>query len=1756
MVNRRQRGAQRPNAGLGRYGRVVVVVFLALALCVPVAIASLSAAPSPAASGEVDFAYTGAAQPFKVPDGVTSIDVRLQGAQGNGTYGGLGAQVEGTLPVTPGEMLQINVGGAGGPAAPGTGGFNGGGQSSNPGGGASDIRSDAFDLTDRLMVAGGGGASGGVPVTGYESVLAMGGSAGTVGEAGGGSYSGPDGPGAAGGGLGGTDTAGGAGSTLGGDAGTFGNGGGGCCSGGGGGWYGGGGGTGGGGGGSSHVDASVTGAHIDQNWRFGNGEVQIGWPSLPAPTYPPVSTTQFAVTNFPQWLRVPSGVSSLFVDAFGAQGNNPATLGGLGARVTGTVPVTPGTPILILVGSDGSGPFGGGFNGGGYAPSRGGGASDIRIGGLQLNDRVIVAGGGGAEGVGVKGGDAGFDGEAGTDLRPTPGCVFLGGGGGGQTSPGLGGVVNDVPQPDEDGTFGIGGGSSWGGGGGGWYGGGGGVQGSCYAYGPSAAGGGSSHVSDDVVNPTFTAGVGVGDGVICLGFNGFASQCRGQGQQQPSGGSILASELQDGMNPSSSRGTCSCQVPAAEPVNTATGVLTESLPDLHVGGRGPALTMSHTYSSVFAGDDGPLGFGWTFPWASHLSVDPASGDVTFSQETGAQDVFHPDGSGGFTAAPRVIASLTHNADGSYTLVRQHQTTFRFDPSGELTSISDLNGRTLTLSYTGNHLASVTNAAGRSLTFTWTGPHVTQVSDGLGRTVQFGYNDGKGDLTDVIDAYGGHTQYTYDANHQLLTMLDPRQYGSATPHPVSNVYDTQDRVTSQTDQLGRTTTFAYANPDANDQTTTITDPAGHVTVEQYTYGLLTATTRGFGTPHATTTNRLYDPNTLGIIDTTVNAPGDTNTYETTATYNSDGLPLTKSDGAGRTTTYTYNALEEPLTVTTPNPGVGPAMIATTNTYDTAGNQLTTSVPLYTSPTAFTTLTTTYSHGDSAHSEDVTSVTDPALNATVNTYLPTGELASTTTPLGNKTTYTYDAVGRRLTMVAPRGNTAGAVAANFTTTYGYDALDRTISTTTANKPRVIHTTAHYDLDGNQDSTTDADGHISTFKYDADNELVETDRANGSKLAQTFNPDGTLQLSVDAAGHATTYTYDALERTATSTDPDGRTTSYVYNGVDKVATLTSPDLLVTTNSYDNAGELTSTSYSDGITPKVTYTYGPTGLRQTMVDGTGTTSYSYNDLGWLTNTTNGAGLTVSYGYDNRGLPNLITYPNGKNVTPVYDADGRLASTTDWLATPDKTTFSYNTDGALTGITYPNKTTASYSVDNADQTMGIQDTKNKTVLASFAYTRTAGGQLTSDTNTNVPGPDQTYTYNTLNELKTLNANPYTFDTADNLTSQPTGPTGLFDNADQLCWTTPNPKVGTCTTPPKNATVYTYDQRGNRTKRQPPTGPATSYGYDQANRLTNYNNGAAVYTYNGDDLRMTKTIGATVTQYAWDNSTVPLLLQDGATYTIYGPGGAPIEQITGLTPQYLHQDQLGSTRIITNQTGTKTGAYAYSPYGKVSNHTGTATTNVEFNGQYLDAESGLVYLRNRYYDPNSGQFMSQDPLASVTGAPYGYAANAPLNATDPAGLLCLTLWGLNGSCESWAHGWSEAHPEAAQQLKNAAGGVLEANPIYQLSRGLGALMGRHVDLANAGVQTCSGWFQAGQLSMIALDWAAGDVSESLTTISESGFQVWNEGLIYEEFSYTKVVVDDSTVLDTAFNDLRALGTISDYGHIVHQDTVSLRARYG
>lgn len=234
------------------------------------------------------------------------------------------------------------------------------------------------------------------------------------------------------------------------------------------------------------------------------------------------TTYTFSYTGAVEPWTVPSGVTRIKIEAFGAQGNSLGTAGGRGAKVTATISVTPGEVLYMYVGGI-NGWNGGGA--GGYSKSgfNGGGATDIRRGGTGLNNRIIVAGGGGGAAYdyhnlsvsrGGAGGQVGSDGEGGSWSTSR-------GRGATQSSGGSGGIGYDGGGDGGSGALGIGGSGGYGysgggGGGGGYYGGGGGGGHDDPSRRGGGGGGGSSYVIPSATDVTYESGVRVGDGLIVI----------------------------------------------------------------------------------------------------------------------------------------------------------------------------------------------------------------------------------------------------------------------------------------------------------------------------------------------------------------------------------------------------------------------------------------------------------------------------------------------------------------------------------------------------------------------------------------------------------------------------------------------------------------------------------------------------------------------------------------------------------------------------------------------------------------------------------------------------------------------------------------------------------------------------------------------------------------------------------------------------------------------------------------------------------------------------------------------------------------------------------------------------------------------------------------------------------------------------------------------------------------------------------------
>jgi len=1004
------------------------------------------------------------------------------------------------------------------------------------------------------------------------------------------------------------------------------------------------------------------------------------------------------------------------------------------------------------------------------------------------------------------------------------------------------------------------------------------------------------------------------------------------------------------------------QPKCTDPVDCATGNFFETQTDLAVGGRGVGLDLIRTYNSQAGaeGVTGTFGPGWSSSFTDHLVVE--TGKAVLYQANGSTVPFTEGKGESFTPPSWSQDSLNGSATNGYSLVLANQVKYQFEGStGRLQSVTDRNGNQITLAYNkGGHIETIADPAGRKITLTYNGEGLVEsAKNPMGHTVKYTYEAGS--LVSVTEP--GETkarwQYHYDGSHQMTSMTDGRE-GKTT-----NEYDSSHRVTSQTDPAERTFTFEYESFH-----TKITNHAtGSVTDERLTSNDEPfSVTRGFGTGSATTETFTYDAanDLTGVTDG--------NNHKTKYTYDGSANRTSMVDPNENETKWTYDGTHDVLTVTLPSGE------KTTIMRDSHGNAETVSKPA----PGKSTQTITYTYDANGN---VKSVVDPLKHTWSYEYNSQGDRTSATDPEGDKRTYGYNEDSQETSTVSPAGNVKGAEASKYTTKIERDEQDRPTTITDPLGHTIKYT---YDGNGNIEKQTDQSGNTTTYTYNADNEQTKVKEPNTTATETGYDGAGRVTSQTDGNKHTTTYTRNIIGEVTEIKDPLGRVTKKEYDAAGNLTAVTDAAGRATKYAYDPGNRLKEIIYSDGKTPTIKYEYDANGNRIKMTDGTGKSTYTYDLLDRLVQTTDGHGDSAGYEYDLANNQTKLTYPNKTLITRAYDSAGRLQSVTD--SSKNTTTFAYDPNSNLTTTTFPKGTgeqdKTTYNAMN--KVMKITMTGNGLkVLASLAYTRDNDGQVKSTTTTGLPGTASiSDAYDANNRLEKSGSTAYAYDAADEPTTLGAN-TSVYDAAGELKTSGSN--------------IYGYDQLGERVSTTPKGGQTTTFVYDQAGNLTQAKGGALndSYTYDGNGLRASQTKGKTTSYITMDlHDKLPVILSDEQNTYIYGPGNIPIEQIPSKgTTLYLHHDQQGSTRMLTSSTGAIEATTTYDAYGNQTSATGTTTTPLGYDGQYTNTTTGLIYLRARSYDPATAQFLSVDPIVGFTLQSYNYTQDNPLNYVDPLGLI-------------------------------------------------------------------------------------------------------------------------------------------------------------
>jgi RHS repeat-associated protein len=959
------------------------------------------------------------------------------------------------------------------------------------------------------------------------------------------------------------------------------------------------------------------------------------------------------------------------------------------------------------------------------------------------------------------------------------------------------------------------------------------------------------------------------------------------------------------------------------------------------------------------------------------------------------------------------------------------TTLAYGGNGKLSTVTGPFGHAITLAYMAygadQLLTSVTLPDAGVITYAYDQylrPVSVTYPDGKSRQYEYADVSNRWQLTGIFDETGGRfSTYTYDtAGH----VTSESHAGNANIYTF-NYGGIYGQPTTVTDPLGAVTQFgmvaakgayrrgSFSQPclicdstasttyDANGNPATETDFDGHQTV--YTFdtnrNLETARTEASGTPRARTISTTW--HSTFRLPTQIDEPG----RRTTHTYDGNGNVLTRTvtdttSNASRTWTYTYNGFGQVLSIDGPRTDVSDVTVFTyySCTSGAACGQLATVTDAAGNITSYTSY--------NAHGQRL-SMTDP--NGTITTfgydarqrltsrstagevtaweYWPTGLLKKVTKRDGSFAVYDYDAAHRLMKITDTAGNTV-----NYTLD---GAGNRTAETVRdASNTVVLSKTRTFNSLGRVVEDNGAANQTTSYTYNGAGQVIETNDPFGRTAEQAYDELGRLTSITDPALGLTQLAYDGVDNLVSVTDPRALVTSYAYNGLGDQTGLTSPDTGATGHTYDAAGNLdlatdarsktgdysydpagrvSGVAYSDQ-TIAFMYDQGSTGHGQLtqLVDGAGTTQWSYDSWGRVTSraqTTGSVTLTVGYSYDTAGRLASLTTPSGRTVGYTYDTSGRVSSLT-VNATTLLSGVTYQPFGPITGWQWGNGTSTQRAYDTDGQLTSLSS------AGSSTFTYFPDGRIQSRTDDfagAAPPSTGTATFTTastsnrVQSVAGLFTRTYSYDAAGHTTSDG-GRTFTYNDAGRMKTST----AGGVTT------TYSYNGLGERVKKT--NANVTAYfAYDEAGHL--------VGEYDGSGTLIEETL--------W--------LNDIPVATVRPSGGSSVKVY------YVHTDQLNTPRRVTDPaTNTVIWRWESDPFGATAaaedpdGDTVTFTYNLRFPGQYYDAETALNYNYFRDYDPVTGRYVESDPTGLGGGInTFAYATGDPLSYSDPQGLFVLPL---------------------------------------------------------------------------------------------------------------------------------------------------------
>ena len=683
----------------------------------------------------------------------------------------------------------------------------------------------------------------------------------------------------------------------------------------------------------------------------------------------------------------------------------------------------------------------------------------------------------------------------------------------------------------------------------------------------------------------------------------------------------------------------------------------------------------------------------------------------------------------------------------------------------------------------------------------------------------------------------------------------------------------------------------------------------------------------------------------------------------------------------------------------------------------------------------------------------------------------------------TLYTYDLANRLLRVVDPEiaaykepakysmkyeynqfGEKVKAVdAPENTTTYEYDSAGRLIKVANLPEPGVSY---GYDKAGNKLHMVDGRGKITRYEYGSFRMLKAVTDADNKTIQYKYNLSGSAATIQDRNGNTTLYTYDNRNLlTQKKVVETGDTVKYSYDeGGNRISM--EDESGTSTYSYDKNHRMLEIS-KDGV-KQISYSYDVIGNIETVTDSKDlTTTYAYDKSNRLQAVTF-AGKTTTYTYDKNGNREAVEYQGGVKETYTYDKNNRLKALVN--KKPDDSVLSTYYDNGLQKTKTDSYGTTTYTYDAAGRVLKVEAPGKTTV---YAYDK-AGNRLSQNETYTSVQPSGTIDEASGNEIQyILRKSEYVYSNTNRLLKLIEK---MFDAANKEVL--------------QKTTVYYYDDNGNELrqnssyiaphsikKSQSTKGSIqgddmagsidtlverTSNTFDGFNRLKKVENvksgvrTLAEYTYNGDDLRVKKAVKKSdkdymeeVTNYLYDRQHVVLETDSSGTVKaryIRGINYIARMDASGKLSYFLYNGHGDVVQTVT-EAGEIENQYDYDIWGNATLTVQNYDCGIRYAGEYFDNETGMYYLRARYYDPHIGRFISEDSYWGEDANPlslnlYTYAHNNPVKYVDPSGhavtewdkehLSNIELLVLEDLTQKWLHYDAKGDQQAKDAIHDLA----------------------------------------------------------------------------------------------------------------------------